>query len=251
MRHSITIVVVLTLLTACSGSGGNSSATVISGTGDEVATKIDDFRQLFGTNNGGGPGPFTGGYREINWDTVPDEISAPADYAPDLFNATKEPLARGVILTTSGTLRVSADSDNPTNALPRFGEINPIYPDVFQTFSAERLFSTVGSNLVEINFYVPGSNTPGLTRGFGAIAVDVDTSATTYEYFDAQGNSLGVFHPTAAPGGLSFLGVIFDQPIVTRVRVTLGSAMLGPDDDAQKDIVVLDNWVYGEPQPAP
>lgn len=238
-------------LAACGGAGAAPQPTVISGTGGETAGKIDSFRQLLGgANNGGDPGPVSGGYREVNWDSLTDELSSPADYAPDFFNAAEAPRARGIVLVSSGKLRVSADSDNPSHTQPRFGEINPSYPDTFKALSPERLFSTIGSNVVDVTFFVPGTNKPALTRGFGAVAADVDGDATSYEYFDARGQSLGVFKVPAADGDLSFLGVAFDSPVVAKVRVTMGSAPLGPDDNPSNDVVVLDNWVYGEPQAA-
>jgi hypothetical protein len=49
---------------------------------------------------------------------------------------------------------VSADSDNPARALPRFGNINPKYVDTFKAFSPERLFSPVGSNIADVTFFV-------------------------------------------------------------------------------------------------
>ena len=145
---------------------------------------------------------------------------------------------------------VSADADNPLGALPRFGNINPAYADAFKAFSEERLFSPVGSNIAEVTFFVPGTNTPAVVRGFGAIYTDIDTDHTAFEYFDIDGNSLGKFGAPIADNGLSFLGVIFPEPIIHRVRVAYGTDALGPDDGNGVDVAVMDNFIYGEPQPA-
>jgi hypothetical protein len=145
---------------------------------------------------------------------------------------------------------VSADSDNPTGTLPRFGNINPQYVDIFQTFSEERLFSPVGgSNLVVITFFVPGTDIPAAVRGFGAVYTDVDTAHTAFKYFDKDGNSLGSFETPIADNGLSFLGVAFDEAIVFRVEVKYGTGALGPNDgEGGVDVAVMDNFIYGEPQ---
>lgn len=229
-RYVLALVFVFALvgLSACSGS---NKPQVITGTGDITST-VEQFRTLLGGNNGGDPGTRgTDGYREINWDSLPDDESAPNLYASDFFNAPEAPRARGIVLTTEGEgLMVSADSDNPYGALPRFGNINPQYADMFKTFSAERLFSPIGSNIVIITFFVPGTNTPATVRGFGGVYADVDTPYIGYRFFDVNGKSLGTFEIPLADGGLSFLGVVFDNAVVFRVEVQFGTGALGPDD---------------------
>lgn len=257
-RFSSTLLLFLlipSLLTGCNLPSGQSepAATVVSGTGSDVQAKMDEFKALLGgKNNGGGPGSFENGYREINWDSLPDELSAPADYAPDFFNDTKEPRARGMLLSTPGTgLMVSADGDNPTGTLPRFGHINPTYADRFKTFSKERLFSPIGSIFVDVTFFVPGTQTPAAIRAFGGVYTDVDTLYTAYEFFDKDNRSLGKYEVPVATNDLSFIGVVFPKAVVTRVRVQIGTAALGPDDSAQSDISAMDNFIYSEPQPIP
>ena len=82
----------------------------------------------------------------------------------------------------------------------------------------------------------------------GAIYADVDTDHTAFEYFDAQDKSLGTFATPIADNGLSFLGVAFPEPVIHRVRITYGTVALGPDDSAQNDVAVMDDFIYGEPQ---
>jgi hypothetical protein len=226
---------------------------VISGAGD-ITTVVEQYRQQFGgENNGGEPGSRgSEGYRELNWDSLPDELSAPNNYIPDFFNAPEAPRARGIVLFTPGdALVVSADSDNPYGTMPRFGHINPSYAEAFVTFSEERLFSPVGSNIVEATFYVPGTNTPATVRGFGAVYTDVDTDHTAFEYFDVDGNSLGAFAVPLSDNGLSFLGVIFPEAVVHKVRIEYGTVDLGPNDSPENDVAVMDNFIYGEPQALP
>ena len=236
---------------ACGGGDDKPGAEVLTAGGD-ITAAVEQYRQLLGgPNHGGEPGTKSAtGFREINWDGVPNEQSAPNLYAGDFFNGPQAPRARGLVLSTPGTgLMVSAAANNPDRALPRFGNLNPGYVDQFKAFSAEKLFSPVGSNIADVTFFVPGTNTPALVRGFGAVYTDIDTEHTAFEYFDADGKSLGKYAAPVAAGGLSFLGVVFDEPIIAKVRVAYGTAALGPDDGPSYDVAVMDNFIYGEPQP--
>lgn len=249
MKKSLFCLPIIALLTlaAC---GSESEPQVVSASGD-ITEAVEQYRALLGENNGGEPGTKgPTGYREINWDTLPDEESAPNLYAPDFFNQPEAPRARGIVLNTDGEgLMVSANANNPDGVLPRFGNINPQYADIFKTFSEEKLFSPIGSDLVVITFFVPGSNTPAAVRGFGAVYTDVDTNHTAFEYFDKDGNSLGSYETPIADNGLSFLGVIFEDAVVASVQVHYGTGALGPDDGAgDVDVAVMDNFIFGEPQ---
>jgi len=232
--------------------GTPASPTVVAGAGD-ITPVVTAYRALLGEpNNGGAPGAHPTGRREINWDGVPDDLAAPNFLPGDFFNAPTEPRARGARLATPGIgLQVSASSTNPTGTPVRFGNVNPSYSDLFQTFSPERLFSPLGSNVVDLTFAVPGTQTPALVRGFGAVYTNVATDHTAFEYFDANGDSLGHFSVPQAPGGLSFLGVAFDQPVVARVSIVYGSVALGPDESPDTNVAVMDDFIYGEPQAVP
>jgi hypothetical protein len=261
-RFGAGLLVVLVLaaiasLSSCGGDGDDGSGaageepTVVTGAGD-IQAKVDEFRGLLGPDNGATPDGDPDGRREINWDAVPDELAAPNALPGDFFNGKQDPTARGALLETPGDhVAVSADSQNPGGAAVRFGDINPSYSDEFTTFSEERLFSPIGSNLVDLSFFVPGTDTPGVTRGFGAVYTDIDKAENTaFEYFDADGNSLGQFAAPVSNGGLSFLGAVFPEPVVARVRIEYGSGKLGPDESADYDVAVMDDFIYGEPQEA-
>ena len=70
---------------------------------------------------------------------------------------------------------------------------------IFKTFSAERLFSPIGSATVDLTFFVPGTAIPAVVKGFGAVYADADLQdATSFQYFDSDGNSLGTFRRTVA-----------------------------------------------------
>jgi len=87
---------------------------------------------------------------------------------------------------------------------------------------------------------------------------DVDLAdKTTIQLFAQDGSSLGTFSAPARSddAGLSFVGVTFDQAIIARVRITLGTGALAANvndvtDGGTVDLVVLDNLIYGEPKKA-
>lgn len=242
----------LTALAVSPGSAAGSRPNVVRAVGRaKVIDAVERYRAILGPNNGGEPGSRGSGRREINWDGVPDELAAPNALPGDFFNAPTAPRARGAVLATPGDhVAVSADSDNPAHALPRFGDINASYAEQFQTFSAERLFSPVGSNVVDMTFRVPGSDVPAAVRGFGAVYTDVDLrEGASFEYYDRAGRRLGSFSVPAAPQGLSFLGVAYPAPVVSRVRIRYGSTALGPNDSRRYDVAVMDDFIFGEPVP--
>jgi hypothetical protein len=106
-----------------------------------------------------------------------------------MVNFNSPPTTRGAVFTTPGT--GFAISGQPT---PEFGDINPTYPDIFGVFSAPRLFAVLGSNIMDMHFFVPGTSEPARVSGFGAVLTDVDLPDTTsMQFFDLSGASLGTF----------------------------------------------------------
>ena len=222
-----------------------------------IQAAVDAFRVKLGAggvNNNVGGGPFATGFRNINWDAVPDTVSAPTALPLNFFNANSP---RGAVFTTPGTsVRVSAKAGNPSSTALRFGELDASYPAIFQTFSAERLFTAVGSTVIDQTFTVPSSpTTVGTTNGFGVVFCDVDlANSATMEFFGVDGVSLGKYSAPVANNGLSFLGVFYDAgERVARVRITSGNVVLaaGALDNpaAGQDAVAMDDFMYGEPLP--
>ena len=235
---------------ATGGVHGGSDQTVVRGAGN-IRPAVARFRTLLGPDNGGGPGRPASGRRAIDWDAVPDRLASPNALPGGFFNARSAPRARGARLQTPGDhVAVSADSSNPAGAAVRFGDVNPAYSGRFRTFSPQRLFSPIGSNIVNLRFSVPGTGRPAVVRGFGAVYTGVDRRENTaFRYFDAQGRSLGTFRVPVSRNGLSFLGVVFPSAVVARVRIEYGSGALGPTDSPTYDAAVMDDFIYGEPQP--
>jgi hypothetical protein len=243
----------LGVLVPCLAFGGAIVRQAVGPSPAFIASAVDQFRtDVGGTLNGVG-GTFPSGRREINWDGVPDSFSAPNNLPANFFNVNS---ARGVVFSTPGSgFQVSAKSGNPTVTALRFGNINPNYLNDFQTFSPERLFTALDSNITDVLFFVPGTTTQAFTNGFGVVFTDVDSpTSTTLQFFDQTGNSLGTFAvPALLPGSqnLSFLGVSFNAgERASRVRITSGNAPLGPNDAPfGTDVVAMDDFIYGEPQP--
>jgi hypothetical protein len=73
------------------------------------------------------------------------------------------------------------------------------------------------------------------------------------EFFGVNGELLFSSYVPAAPGdgNLSFFGVKFNDARIARVRITTGNTAPGPDDDNKNDIVMMDDFFYGEPNALP
>ena len=212
-----------------------------------ITATRDAFRSAIGGGTVAGPaGSFGGLRREINWDGVPDGFSDPNLLPANFFNVNSP---RGVVFSTPGTgFLVSANAGGAVPVL--FG-----FPNDFQTFSPQKLFTAVNSSVTDVHFFLPGTATAATTRAFGVIFTDVEVAGdTTMQFFDANGSL--IFDEDAPVGGnqgLSFLGVIFDDAAVGSVRITSGrntivsNGVLGNPND---DIVVMDDFLFAEPRVA-
>jgi hypothetical protein len=223
-----------------------------------IQSTVDQFRAALGAvNNGNNPGQASG-RREINWDG-----GSPTNATTTL---TGTPLTtflntRGANITTRGSGFVQAP---PSGLADTFG--NSSYATIFHTFSPLRLFSPIGSNLTEVEFSVPGSNgnTPATSTGFGVVFTDVDSPdgstprdrtgnrhpSTLIAYYGTRGELLFISNAPASPGdgNLSFIGVVFSDARVARVKIIAGDVAPGPNDD-RRDVVMMDDFLYGEPTP--
>jgi len=232
-----------------------ANPVVFSGAGPNPAdpnllAAINGFRAQLGALNPNVAGSFGSGRREINWDGVPDGFSAPNNLPANFFNVNSP---RGAVFSTPGTgFQVSS-----TAAVGNieFDNINPTYSGQFQTFSPQRLFTAIGSNILDVTFFIPGSNTAATVSGFGSVFTDVElANITSIQFFDQNNVSLDTFFaPTSGNTGLSFLGVFFNAgERISRVRITNGNAALGPNENLPGiDLVVMDDFIYGEPNVIP
>jgi hypothetical protein len=228
---------------------------------DAIQGTVDAYRAALGEpNNGNTLMSLPSGRREINWDGGGNNDTTDTPVTP--FNVFLN--TRGGQFTTLGTGLAQAPLEGPPPGGGLVGLFNnPTYADIFSTFSPLRLFTPVGSNITEARFFVPGTAgaEPATVSGFGAVFTDVDEpdgseprkqrGSTQLEYFDLDGKLIFSSFVPASPGdgSLSFFGIVFDDARIARVRITTGNVAPGPDDDEKNDIVMMDDFLYGEPQP--
>jgi hypothetical protein len=251
-------------VTAAVAPAASAAPVVTQATGADAASiqaAVDQYREALGDNNAGGP-PADSGRRQIAWDGVPDDRSAPSFMPEGQFRNV------GALFSTPGVgFQVSGDDDaDGTPPAPdadpdqvEFTNLNATYETAFAPFSPERLFAPIGSNVTDTRFVVPGTDTPADTNGFGAVFTDVDVAGqTTIELLAADGSSLGSHNVPATAGNasLSFLGVRYDAgERIAVARITTGAAALVAPDSAPDvtqggpaDIVAMDDFIYGEPR---
>ncbi|MGH8500736.1 MAG: hypothetical protein ACRERV_18280, partial [Methylococcales bacterium] len=204
------------------GSADRIQAAVFQAAGPNAASiqgVVDQFRAaLGGVNNGSTPGTLAG-RREINWDGGGSTATSPGPTPFDVFLNS-----RGGRFTTPGSGFVQAPASGLADI---FGNLS--YAGIFKTFSPVRFFSPVGSNVTEVQFFVPGSRggIPAASRGFGAVFADVDLpdgsgpgekrgnrhSSTLIRYYGADGSLLFSSFVPASPGdgSLSFFGIVLND----------------------------------------
>lgn len=230
-----------------------TEAIVFKASGDSLAIlpALNRFRDSLGGLNTR-PGA-KGGRREINWDGVPAALTNNNLFPGDFFAATDPALPdgrkRGLVNTTPGTGFSISDND--------FLFINPKFDDQFNDFSPKKTFIAAGSNITDNFFSVPGTNIPASVQGFGVVFSGVNNASSTSLEFYSGDRLLGSFkvpnNGNNLPGGFSFLGVYFPNGKVTRVRIFSGSAPLSPTQDdltdgGREDLVVMDDFIYSEPE---
>jgi hypothetical protein len=231
-----------------------------------IQSVVEAYRAALGNPNNGNAGSLMTGHREINWDGAGgvDTSTTPPANPFNVFLNT-----RGSQFTTPGTgLSQAPPSGGAQGGLAVLFN-NPSYATIFRPFSNFRLFTPVGSNITDALFFVPGSSgsIPATVSGFGAVFTDVDQpdgsgsgekhgnrgASTRVEYFGANGELLfSSFIPSSpGDGNISFFGIVFNDARIARVRITTGDVAPGPDDDRKNDIVMMDDFIYGEPHALP
>lgn len=222
-----------------------------------IQNTVTEYRTALGGQNNGAEGPKADGFRVINWDG--GGVATTVDANPMVRF-----LGRGALFTTpDGTGFVQAP---PDGLAAQFN--NPPYATIFRAFSQFRLFSAIGGKITDVDFFVPGNGSvAATTRGFAVVFTDVDQpngsgpgeklgnrkSSTLIEYFGANGELLFSSFVAAAPGdgGQSFIGIVFSDARIARVRITSGDVAPGANDDNTHDVVMMDDFIFGEPKALP
>jgi hypothetical protein len=239
--------------TTFSGAGGTNSS-------GGALNALKAFETAIGGVKNVAPAPASGGFRTITWDAVKlDGTDFGGGANTTVIDPNKTvaiPLNR---FQAQGTFfeevyAVSGDG---------FADVNPNAAGLFPAFSPANTFAMFNENTIDQSFVLPGPNgsTPTLaaTRGFGAIFINNEVASTSsIEYFHGD-QSLGKFFvPVGAKGDPEFLGVLFSNSIVTRVRLTLGTDTLfsfngttfsatSTNNPPTSNLVVTDDFVYPEP----
>jgi hypothetical protein len=225
-----------------------ASTTMFSGSGANTASVFADFQAAIG-----------GGSR-IAWDGVRlDGTDAnPNTRVIDQGKTVEIPVDRfrNVGAIYADPYAVSGDG---------FNSVSPVTVGQFTAFSPTNTFAMFDPNdgqfedrFIEQTFVVPGTNISALSKGFGAIFTDVELAGTSsIEYFGQQGVSLGKYEvPVGASGETQFLGVLFDQPIIESVKLTLGThAAFSFDGSVVKslelaegmDLAATDDFLFATP----
>jgi len=131
------------------------------------------------------------------------------------------------------------------------------FPNDFAAFSPQKLFTAVNSNITDVTFFLPGTNTPATTSAFGAIFTDIELAGSTKMQFFDENNTLIYTRDAQVAGnqGQTFLGAVANAgERISRVRLQSGTntivsnGVLGNQTD---DIVVMDDFLYAEPTAVP
>ena len=247
-RFLAVLSIALVFLGACNKDDNNvqsDNPRLFVANGD-IQPVIEQFRLELGNLNTA-PGA-TGGRREISWEIVPDDLldkKLPGQF----FNQTGEnanpSLQRGLIYDPNMDFRVSKTA---------FASMDADASSEFSAFSGTATFANVSVEPWAVTFQVAGTNDAAGTRGFGMVVSDVDVSGTvSLEFFNGT-QSLGkLFVPARQPGSnFSFAGVLYEESIITSVKVShhgiLGTGVKDVSQGGTHDLVVLDDFIYGEPE---
>lgn len=215
----------------------------------DITAALTNFRTALGPLNPNVVGEQNGGRREVNWDAVAPAFTNTVTFPGDFFNQNFSPRARGVVFSTDGTGLSVSDND--------FAFINAAYDGQFNSFSPIRTFSAIASAETRVDLFVAGTETPARSTGFGVVFSDVDEhGSASIKLLGVNGNSLGVYHAPPCPGGFSFVGVQFPTPLVAAIDIQSGHGPLGADaadvsdrdHGPARDLVIMDDFVYGEPR---
>jgi hypothetical protein len=235
---------------------GAQALTTFNDSGPDVASITDTvnaFRAALGNpDNLNAPGPLATGRREINWDGGGATAGTVAVTPFMVFTNT-----RGATFTTPGTGLTQIPVSGAPNGID-LAAINAQYSTLFAPFSPLRLFTPIGSNITEGFFTIPGTNggVPAGVSGFGVVFSDVDQNGpTTIELGGTLGQTLGPFAVQSFAGNqtFSFLGILLGpgEGLISSVSITTGTTALGGLEIPGVDLVVMDDFLYGEPQQVP
>ncbi len=234
---------------------------VFTGVGADATTAFNAMKAAIGgPDNTTETGPQRNGFRTIDWDGVKLDgtdfngnsiVIIPNKSVGIPVNRFQ---SRGIIF--DAVYVVSGDG---------FVSANPGVKNQFPFFSPKNTFAMSNERDIDIKkFTLAGTNKSARTRGFGAIFLDVEKPNTTSIEFFSGSTSLGKYYVPPGPSGKPvFYGVLWDNPVVTSVKLLVGEAEIfsvnttggvtsGPADITNSwgggvDMVATDDFLYAEP----
>ena len=228
-----------------SASAAHASVSVPS----QTFTALAPFEAAIGgADNGTTPGEQGGGFRHFT----------PAGIAVDGSDPGAAPIPGGhTAALAPSRLEPWGIQPGPAFAVANdgFRSVNPSAGSS-NGFSPPTLWAPFNSNATTLQVLAPAAQTgaavPAVTRGLGIEFVHVQSSATTIQYY--SGDAL-IGQVTAQQGATSFAGMLFRDPVVTRVVVTLGSAEIfdyngstvTPGAGPASSLAAADDVVLAEP----
>src|SRR5439155_25753634 len=107
-----------------------------------------------------------------------------------------------------------------------FVGVNPSAAGLFPAFSPPVTFAMFNDNGIDFKFVVPSATNKTIvaaaSRGFGAIFINVEQANTTsIQYFNGNNLLDTEFAPVGGKGVPVFVGALFNNPVVTRVVLSL------------------------------
>lgn len=231
-------------------------------------TALHAFEAAIGGANNGSNAPAANGFRTINWDGVKLDGT---DFGGNTFmidagHTVGIPVNRFQDRGVQFQEVYAVSSDLGQNG--SFTDVNANVAGLFPSFSASNAFAMFNDNTIDLTFVQPGSPATSPvsagTHGFGAIVRNVQVPNTTsIQYFHGD-QSLGKFFVLpGTQGQAEFLGELFNDPIVTRVQLTLGTDVIFNfngttfsagsqvnNPGAGHNLVVTDDFAFAEPSAA-
>jgi hypothetical protein len=199
-----------------------------------------------GADNGTTSGEQGSGYRHAGWDGLAANGSDPG-------STVIEP---GHVVAVSPTaLEPWGIEVGPEVAVANDGFRSVNSNALFTPFSPPNVWGPFNSTTAEFDVVAPGaqasSPVPAQTRGLGIVFLNA-TGATQIQYYNGD---ILLGSVSAAAGSTSFAGLLFPDPVVTRVVVTLGGAEIFAFDGSTvtpggNNPEAADDIVLAEPAPA-
>ena len=240
---------------ACGALAPSAGATLSVPTGGPPTsfTSLPAFEAAAGgSDNGTQAGERGSGFRHATWDEIRLDGSDPGSVAinPGRVVAPARTRLQPWGLSLGPDIAVAGDG---------FQSVNPNVQ--FTPFSQPNSWSPFNTNVADLDgVALAGAGStpaPAQTRGLGVAFLGVSLANTTeIQYYNGD-IVLGHVFASVNPGGVSFAGLLFPDPVVTRVVVTLGTgrifdfdgstATAGPITD---DPVAGDDVALAEPAPA-